>query len=153
MCSSWLTARLILVVSFMVKPPSEMLVCLASHACACATLASQLSQPFQHVKTGAKPHLQKNILSGPYANRREYFFGLDMLERLWHTFPDYPQSISSGSKTGRCSWKSISSSNSFLVSGFIGLSGFLSSMLIVLHCQTFHLLFVDQPLLFLLRFR
>lgn len=36
-----------------------MLVCLASHTCACATLASQLSQPFQHVKTGAKPHLQK----------------------------------------------------------------------------------------------
>lgn len=61
-----------------------MLVCLASHACACATLASQLSQPFQHVKTGAKPHLQKNILSGSYANRREYFFGLDLMGRLWH---------------------------------------------------------------------
>ena len=53
-----------------------MLVCLASHACACATLVSQLSQPFQHVKTGATPHSQKNILSGSYATGENIFWVL-----------------------------------------------------------------------------
>ena len=57
-----------------------MLVCLASHACACATLAPQLHQAGEYVKAGAAtPHLQKNFLSGSYENQRENFFGLDIL--------------------------------------------------------------------------